>query len=71
MGKWVWVPKEWDDEDGTHYPIVSLDVLKNGELFTTLSMEEDWKLFEVREQLELQEDFDQFVFIHNGKMVRM
>ena len=71
MGKLVWVPKEQDDEDGTHSPIVSLDVLKNGELFTTLSMEEDWKLFEVREQLELQEDFDQFVFIHNGKMVRM
>ena len=71
MGKWVQVPKEHDDKDGTHSPIVSLDVLKNGELFTTLSMEEDWTLFEVREQLELQEYFDHSVFIHNGKMVRM
>ena len=34
MGKWVWVRKEQDDKDGTHSPIVSLDVLKNGELFT-------------------------------------
>ena len=71
MGKWVWVPKENHDEDGTHSPIVSLDFLENGELFTTLSMEEDCTLFEVREQLELQEDFDHFVFIHNGKMVRV
>ena len=47
MGKWVWVPMEKDDEDGTHSPIVSLDVLKNGELFTTLSMEEDLTLFDV------------------------
>ena len=37
----------------------------------TVSMEEDWTLFEVGEQLELQEDFDHFVFIHNGKMVRI
>ena len=36
-----------------------------------MSMEEDWTLFEVREQLELQEDFNHSVFIHNGKMVRM
>lgn len=71
MGEWVWVPKEQDDDDGTHSPIVSLDVLKNGEFFRTLSMEEDWTLFEVREQLELQEDFDHFSFVHNGKMVRM
>ena len=71
MGKWVWVPNEQDDEDGTQSPIVSLDVFKNGELFTTLSMEEDWTLFEVREQLELHEGFDHFVFIHNGIMVRM
>jgi len=47
MGKWVWVPKEHDVIDGTHYPIVSLDVLKNGEFFRTLSMEENWTLFEV------------------------
>ena len=71
MGKWVLVPKEQDEEDGTHSPIVSLDVLKNSELFTILSMEEDWTLFEVREQSELQEDFDHFVLIHNGKIVRM
>ena len=45
--------------------------MKNGELFRTLSMEEDWTLFEVTEQLELEEDFDHFVFIQNGKMVRM
>ena len=71
MGKWIWVPKEQDDGDGTHSSIVSVDVLKNGELFRTLSMEEDWTLFEVREQLELQEYFDHSVFIHNGKIVRI
>ena len=49
MGKWVWVPKEKDGKDGTPSPILSLDFLKKVELFTTLSMEEDWTLFEVRE----------------------
>jgi hypothetical protein len=48
MGKWVWVPKEHDDHNETNSPIVSLDVLKNGEFFRTLSMEEDWTLFEVQ-----------------------
>ena len=71
MGKWVWVPKEKDGKDGTPSPILSLDFLKKVELFTTLSMEEDWTLFEVRKQLDLQEYFDHSVFIHNGKMVRM
>ena len=30
-----------------------------------------WTQFEVREQLELEEDFDHFVSVQNGKMVRM
>jgi len=54
MGKWVWIPKEHDDDDETHSPIFSFDVLKNGELFRTLSMEENWTIFEIKEQLELQ-----------------
>ena len=71
MGKWIWIPKEQDNDDGTHSLIVSFDVLKNGESFRTLSMEENWTIFEIREQLELQEEFDHFVFVHDGKMVRM
>lgn len=69
MWKWVWIRKEHNDDDGMNSPIISLDVLKNGEFFRTLSMEENWTLIEVREQLELCEDFDHFVFVHNGKMV--
>lgn len=68
-GQMVWVPKEQDDNDGMHSPMVSFDILKHGTCFKTLSMEENWTLFEVRQQLEVEEEMGQFMFLYNGKKV--
>ena len=67
-GQWNWIPIEQDDDDGTHSPIIQVDVLKNGQCFRSLTMEENWTLFHVRHQLEL-EDVNDFKFFHNGKKV--
>ena len=63
-----WIPIEKDDDDGTHSPIILVDVLKYGKWFRSLTMEENWTLFDVREQLGL-EDVNDFKFFHNGKKV--
>jgi hypothetical protein len=65
----IWVPKEQNDNDGMHSTLVSFDILKHGTCFKTLSMEENWTLFEVRQQLEVEEEMDQFMFLYNGKKV--
>jgi len=65
----VWVPEEQDGDDKMHSRMVSFDILKHGTCFKTLSVEENWTLFEVRQQLEVEEEMDQFVFLHNGKKV--
>lgn len=68
-GQMVWVPEEQDGDDKMHSRMVSFDILKHGTCFKTLSVEENWTLFEVRQQLEVEEEMDQFVFLHNGKKV--
>lgn len=68
-GQMIWVPKEQNDNDEMHSTLVSFDILKHGTCFKTLSMEENWTLFEVRQQLEVEEEMDQFMFLYNGKKV--
>lgn len=71
---WIWMPIEQDNDDGTHSPLISIDVLKDGAHFKTLYMEENWNLFEVRRHLEFKEELsleEDFYFIHNGKRVRI
>ena len=71
---WIWMPIEQDNDDETHYPLISIDVLNDGAYFKTLYMEENWNLFEVRRHLEFEEELsleEDFYFIHNGKRVRI
>ena len=51
---WIWMPIEQDNDDGTHSPLISIDVLKDGAHFKTLYMKENWNLFEVRRHLEFE-----------------
>jgi len=39
--EWIWMPIEKDNNDGTHSPLISIDVLKDGSHFKTLSIEEN------------------------------
>jgi hypothetical protein len=67
---WIWMPIEQDNDDGTHSPLISIDVLKDGAHFKTLYMEEKWNLFEVRRHLEFEEELsleEDFYFIHMEK----
>ena len=71
---WIWMPIEQDNDDGTHSPLISIDVLKDSAHFKTLYIEENWNLFEVRRHLEFEEELgleEDFYFIHNGKRVRI
>jgi hypothetical protein len=45
---WIWMPIDQDNNDGIHYPLISIDVFKDGAHFETLFMEEKWTLFEFR-----------------------
>lgn len=53
---WIWIPIEQDNDDSTHSPLISIDIFKDGAYFKTLSMEENWNLFEVRRELEFEEE---------------
>ena len=67
---WIWIPIEKQNDDSTDSPLISIDIFKDGAHFKTLFMNENWNLFEVRRELEFQEESsleEDFYFIHNGK----
>jgi hypothetical protein len=71
---WIWMPIDEDNNDGTHYPLISIDVFNDGAHFKTFSMEENWTLFGFRRHLEFEEESsleEDFYFIHNERRVRI
>ena len=72
--EWIWMPIEQENNDGTHSPLISIDVLKDGAHFKTLSMEENLTLSEVRRHIEFEEESsleEDFRFIHNERRLKI
>lgn len=67
----TWAPLDQDLDSIGHTDRICIDIMANGDLLTTIEVEQDWTLFYIRTELTLlQQDIPEyFNFILDGKLV--